>query len=119
MVGTPGDKRRIHEIVARLRSCGLSPHVSKFQSKINAELASGTVHHAARLNARLERVERQLLTRHGLPGRHWYQHQIYAPGINQGHARRNCPACTMRCSCSTTRRGHGRTRSGCTAACGT
>ena len=62
-----------------------------FQSKINAELASGTVHHAARLNARLERVERQLLTRHGLPGRHWYQHQIYAPGINQGYGTQELP----------------------------
>jgi N-acetylated-alpha-linked acidic dipeptidase len=39
----------------------------------------------------LERVERQLLVPAGLPGRPWYQHQIYAPGVNQGYGTQELP----------------------------
>ena len=40
----------------------------------------------ARLNHALMRQERALTTRRGLPGRPWYRHQIYAPGVATGYA---------------------------------
>jgi N-acetylated-alpha-linked acidic dipeptidase len=61
------------------------------QSKIDNELAGGSVANAQRLSARLEKVERQLLVRRGLPGRHWFKHQIYAPGVNEGYGTQELP----------------------------
>jgi N-acetylated-alpha-linked acidic dipeptidase len=43
------------------------------------------------LTIRLEQVERQLLVAAGLPGRPWYEHQIYAPGVNQGYGTQVLP----------------------------
>ncbi len=43
------------------------------------------------LTASLEQVERDLLTSKGLPGRPWYEHQIYAPGVNQGYGTQLLP----------------------------
>ena len=39
-----------------------------------------------RLNATLRRVETELLSHEGLPGRPWYRHTIYAPGEYTGYA---------------------------------
>ena len=36
-------------------------------------------------------MERQLLVAAGLPGRPWYEHQIYAPGVNQGYGTQELP----------------------------
>jgi N-acetylated-alpha-linked acidic dipeptidase len=38
------------------------------------------------LNAALTRVERAFLAPEGLPGRAWYRHTIYAPGLTTGYA---------------------------------
>jgi N-acetylated-alpha-linked acidic dipeptidase len=43
-------------------------------------------HAIARINHALMRQERALTTRRGLPGRPWYRHQIYAPGLVTGYA---------------------------------
>jgi N-acetylated-alpha-linked acidic dipeptidase len=45
----------------------------------------------ARINAALQRQERWLTTPVGLPGRPWFRHQIYAPGINSGYATQELP----------------------------
>jgi N-acetylated-alpha-linked acidic dipeptidase len=60
--------------------------------QIDAALSAGAS--AARLDrytARLEKVERQLLVAAGLPGRPWYKHQIYAPGVNSGYGTQELP----------------------------
>jgi N-acetylated-alpha-linked acidic dipeptidase len=44
-----------------------------------------------RLTIHLEKVERALLVAHGLPGRHWFKHQIYAPGVNSGYGTQVLP----------------------------
>jgi len=44
-----------------------------------------------RINRALMRQERQLTTRQGIPGRPWFRHQIYAPGINTGYAAQFLP----------------------------
>ena len=44
-----------------------------------------------RINRALMRQERLLTTRRGIPGRPWFRHQIYAPGINTGYAAQFLP----------------------------
>ena len=46
----------------------------------------------ARLNALLRRSEQVLAPAHGLAGRPWYRHQIYAPGMHTGYAVKTLPA---------------------------
>jgi N-acetylated-alpha-linked acidic dipeptidase len=44
-----------------------------------------------KVNQALMREERLLTTRQGIPGRPWFQHQIYAPGVNTGYAAQFLP----------------------------
>ena len=41
---------------------------------------------ASKVNDALTRVERQFLLTKGLPGRPWFKHAIYAPGLTTGYA---------------------------------
>jgi N-acetylated-alpha-linked acidic dipeptidase len=43
------------------------------------------------LNARLIQAERQLLDPDGLPGRPWYKHLLYAPGLYTGYGVKTIP----------------------------
>jgi hypothetical protein len=40
----------------------------------------------ARLNDAIVRVERAFLSAAGLPGRPWFRHTLYAPGLTTGYA---------------------------------
>jgi N-acetylated-alpha-linked acidic dipeptidase len=44
-----------------------------------------------RLNAELTDLEQALTDSHGLPGRDWYQHMIYAPGFHTGYGVKTLP----------------------------
>jgi N-acetylated-alpha-linked acidic dipeptidase len=44
------------------------------------------------VNTRLVQFERSLLNDSGLPGRPWYRHQIYAPGLYTGYGVKTLPA---------------------------
>jgi N-acetylated-alpha-linked acidic dipeptidase len=44
-----------------------------------------------RLNAVLTGLEQSLTDPHGLPGREWYQHMIYAPGMHTGYGVKTLP----------------------------
>jgi N-acetylated-alpha-linked acidic dipeptidase len=44
-----------------------------------------------RLNATLTQLEQSLTDPHGLPGREWYQHMLYAPGIYTGYGVKTMP----------------------------
>jgi len=44
-----------------------------------------------RFNVALTTLEETLTDRHGLPGRDWYRHMIYAPGLNTGYAAKTLP----------------------------
>jgi N-acetylated-alpha-linked acidic dipeptidase len=46
---------------------------------------------AAKLDAVLMSVEHALTDAHGLPGRPWYQHLIYAPGVLTGYGSKTLP----------------------------
>ena len=45
----------------------------------------------ARLNELLYQAEQKLLAAEGLPGRSWYKHQIYAPGMYTGYSAKTLP----------------------------
>lgn len=73
----------------------LARAVSAFRTQANAldrattELAERDGVPAARLarvNDALQRVERGFLLADGLPGRPWFKHAIYAPGLTTGYA---------------------------------
>jgi N-acetylated-alpha-linked acidic dipeptidase len=44
-----------------------------------------------RVNATLAILEQSLMDPHGLPGREWYQHMIYAPGLHTGYGVKTLP----------------------------
>jgi N-acetylated-alpha-linked acidic dipeptidase len=45
----------------------------------------------AKVNDVLQKAEGKLLSSDGLPGREWYQHQIYAPGLYTGYDAKTLP----------------------------
>ena len=45
----------------------------------------------AKVNAVLQKAEAALLLPEGLPGRDWYRHQIYAPGLYTGYEAKTLP----------------------------
>lgn len=60
------------------------------------EAASRKLAHApsgklAKLNAMLYRTERAMLSPKGLPGREWYRHQLFAPGLYTGYGAKTLP----------------------------
>ena len=46
---------------------------------------------SAKVNAALRSAEQALLGRDGLPGRPWYRHLIYAPGLYTGYGAKTLP----------------------------
>ncbi len=54
-------------------------------------LASASSEKLAALNSILFRTERALTADPGLPGRPWYRHLIYAPGVYTGYAAKTLP----------------------------
>jgi N-acetylated-alpha-linked acidic dipeptidase len=46
---------------------------------------------ATSANVAIERVERAFLLPEGLPGREWYQHSLYAPGLLTGYSAKTLP----------------------------
>jgi N-acetylated-alpha-linked acidic dipeptidase len=44
-----------------------------------------------RVNSTLSILEQSLTDPHGLPGRDWYQHMIYAPGAHTGYGVKTLP----------------------------
>ena len=46
----------------------------------------------AAVNADLRRAEQALLSAEGLPGRGWYRHMVYAPGLHTGYGAKTLPA---------------------------
>lgn len=63
--------------------------LSKAGSNGGAALAHTSLREA---NEKLILVERALTLKDGLPGRPWYEHQIYAPGLYTGYGVKTLPA---------------------------
>jgi N-acetylated-alpha-linked acidic dipeptidase len=73
----------------------LDTAVERLKSSARAyDLIAGTpvgVDRAARANPILRRLEQSLLSPEGLPGRPWYHHLIYAPGMETGYGSKTLP----------------------------
>lgn len=63
--------------------------VEKANANGGAALASASL---TSVNALLIRSERKLISPEGLPGRPWYKHEIYAPGVYTGYGVKTMPA---------------------------
>ena len=61
---------------------------TRLEARVDRLLATGDTDSRAvrRINEVLMRQERALTTSRGLPGRPWFRHQIYAPGLVTGYA---------------------------------
>lgn len=54
-------------------------------------IAAAPADKLARLNEAVYRAERALTLAKGLPGREWYRHQLYAPGMYTGYGAKTMP----------------------------
>ena len=74
----------------------LSRSAGEYQKALTAAYESGGKALAsasiAEVNGLLIESERKLTTPEGLPGRFWYKHQIYAPGVYTGYESKAIPA---------------------------
>jgi N-acetylated-alpha-linked acidic dipeptidase len=82
------DLTRLHDAAVQwgLASAALEAHAAELVSTDSPR--SGQLR---RVNSALMREERLLTTPVGIPGRPWFRHQIYAPGINTGYAAQFLP----------------------------
>lgn len=66
---------------------------ARYDSLLVARHASGGLprERARELNALLRTAERTLTRDEGLPGRPWYRHQVYAPGLYTGYGVKTLP----------------------------
>ncbi len=62
-----------------------------FDARYKRLVADEDAPNQARLNTVLAGLEQALTDPHGLPGREWYQHMIYAPGMHTGYGVKTLP----------------------------
>ena len=63
----------------------------KQYARLDAGADASTKAARDRVNATLTVLEQSLMDPHGLPGREWYQHMIYAPGLHTGYGVKTLP----------------------------
>ena len=63
----------------------------KEYSRLAASADAAATPKRERVNAALTVLEQSLMDTHGLPGREWYQHMIYAPGAHTGYGVKTLP----------------------------
>jgi len=62
-----------------------------FDTRYKRLAADDDAPNQGRLNAALAGLEQALTDSNGLPGREWYQHMIYAPGMHTGYGAKTLP----------------------------
>jgi N-acetylated-alpha-linked acidic dipeptidase len=60
-------------------------------ARLSATSDSGSSGERERVNSTLAVLEQNLMDSRGLPGREWYQHMIYAPGLHTGYGVKTLP----------------------------
>ena len=63
--------------------------LKKAESNGGAALAHASL---AKVNHQIMKTERKLITPEGLPGRPWYRHELYAPGVYTGYGVKTLPS---------------------------
>jgi N-acetylated-alpha-linked acidic dipeptidase len=72
--------------VERLRASATA-----FDAEYGRVAAAGDAERAVRINDALAGLEATLVDERGLPGREWYRHMIYAPGLHTGYGVKTLP----------------------------
>lgn len=75
--------------VARLEQSAKA--FDKEYARLSAASDSGSGAERERVNSTLALLEQNLMDSRGLPGRQWYQHMIYAPGLHTGYGVKTLP----------------------------
>jgi N-acetylated-alpha-linked acidic dipeptidase len=84
------DFKPLREASARLeRSARAYDNAFGRASATDFLLPSGEI---SELNAILQGIEQSFTSKSGLPGREWYQHMLYAPGVYTGYGAKTLPA---------------------------
>jgi N-acetylated-alpha-linked acidic dipeptidase len=81
----------LHEVYAQLGR--LEGDSKSYEEALAAakHLAQAPAEKLGKVNEALYRTERGLLSPQGLPGREWYRHQLYAPGLYTGYGAKTLP----------------------------
>ncbi|MEZ4775209.1 MAG: transferrin receptor-like dimerization domain-containing protein [Bacteroidia bacterium] len=74
----------LQNLLEKLKKQSVEYEKAIAENKLNA----GT---AQQLNIQLKNMERALTSSNGLPGRPWYRHHIYAPGLYTGYSVKTLP----------------------------
>jgi N-acetylated-alpha-linked acidic dipeptidase len=83
------DLREVHSQLTRL---GAASKAYEDAVAVAMKRPSGiAAEKLAKLNEIVARAERALLLPDGLPGRPWYRHQLYAPGLYTGYGVKTLP----------------------------
>ena len=91
----PGDVPRLdfaplRDAVGRLKRSAIGyDNAFMRASRSDFSLSSGEL---SQLNSILQGIEQTLTNRKGLPGRDWYIHMLYAPGLYTGYGAKTIPA---------------------------
>jgi N-acetylated-alpha-linked acidic dipeptidase len=86
---TGGTKVNFQPILDQLEKT--DAHAKAYEAAIIGSTAPAHASQLAKVNEALINTERALTLAKGLPGRDWYRHQIYAPGLYAATARRRFP----------------------------
>ncbi len=82
----------LHDLVEAVRSFQDQAEQLDRATQNAASSGSSTQETLAKLNVALAKVERAFLFADGLPGRPWFKHAVYAPGLTTGYASWPLPA---------------------------
>ncbi|MDX1979215.1 MAG: M28 family metallopeptidase [Bryobacteraceae bacterium] len=84
------DLQELRAELSRLASAAKAYEI-EYQAAL-ARGARGSPETLGPLNQAIFQTERALTLESGLPGRPWYKHQIYAPGVHTGYSAKTLPA---------------------------
>ncbi|HSW50610.1 MAG TPA: M28 family metallopeptidase, partial [Bryobacteraceae bacterium] len=93
LAASKGGKVDLGDIKAKLQR--IEADARKYEATLQRAVpraAQAQPEKLARLNELLYQAEQRLLAPEGLPGRSWYKHQIYAPGVYTGYSAKTLPA---------------------------
>jgi N-acetylated-alpha-linked acidic dipeptidase len=83
------DLRNVYAQIGRLE--GNSHNYEEALASAGKRLGHAPPAKIEKLNQALFRSERTLLSAKGLPGRQWYRHELYAPGLYTGYGAKTLP----------------------------
>ncbi len=93
-IGKLDKEKKLRLEPVRKETANLKKAAERFEKRYRKELgkaARAAPERLAALNGLLFRSERTLTTPQGLPGRDWFKHRLYAPGLYTGYSAKTLP----------------------------